>query len=282
FDVYYNRLESTSAVVTLCDANGDAATYDWIQVGLDENKDITFSVTQKNPNTTERTAYAILSVEKDGDHYFTPVIAVTQEAPIKVTISSVGYSTLYYGSRNLEVPAGVTAYTYTVGTKLEVSQAYSEGAIIPARTGVVLKGNAADHYFYETNDEGTRDGNNKLRGSDAEEVTSGGTYYYALTLDKDSNPNSVGFYWMNETGTTFTNGAHKAYLALDKKFSDLANGTSGNVKGYVALPGEDDPTAIENVNVNVDLNEAIYNIAGQRMNKMQKGINIVNGKKILK
>ena len=282
FDVYYNRLESTSAVVTLCDADGDAATYDWIQVGLDENKDITFSVTQKNPNTTERTAYAILSVEKDGDHYFTPVIAVTQEAPIKVTISSVGYSTLYYGSRNLEVPAGVTAYTYTVGTKLEVSQAYSEGAIIPARTGVVLKGNAADHYFYETNDEGTRDGNNKLRGSDAEEVTSGGTYYYALTLDKDSNPNSVGFYWMNETGTTFTNGAHKAYLALDKKFSDFANGTSGNVKGYVALPGEDDPTAIENVNVNVDLDGAIYNIAGQRMNKMQKGINIVNGKKILK
>ena len=285
FDVYYNRLESTSAVVMLCDASGDAATYDWIQVGLDENKDITFSVTQKNPNTTtERTAYAILSVDNGEDTYYTPVIAVIQEAPIKVRISSVGYSTLYYGSRNLEVPAGVTAYTYTVGTKLEVSQAYSEGAIIPARTGVVLKGNAADHYFYETNDEGTRDGNNKLRGSDEEEVTSGGTYYYALTLDKDSNPNSVGFYWMNETGTTFTNGAHKAYLALDKKFSDFANGTSGNVKGYVALPSEDDPTGIKDLNVDVNLNldGAIYNIAGQRMNKMQKGINIVNGKKILK
>ena len=27
---------------------------------------------------------------------------------------------------------------------------------------------------------------------------------------------------------------------------------------------------------------AIYNVAGQRINKMQRGINIVNGKKILK
>ena len=283
FDVYYNRLESTSAVVTLCDADGVAATYDWIQVGLDGNKDITFSVTQKNPNTTERTAYAILSVEKDGDHYFTPVIAVTQEAPIKVTISSVGYSTLYYGSRNLEVPAGVTAYTYTVGTKLEVSQAYSEGGVIPAGTGVVLKGNAADYYFHETTTAGAKDTNNKLRGSDEAATTTGGNYYYALTLDKTHNPNSVGFYWMNETGAAFQNGAHKAYLALDKTFAEFAaDGT--NVKGYVALPGEDDPTGINNLNVDVNLNldGAIYNIAGQRMNKMQKGINIVNGKKILK
>jgi hypothetical protein len=28
--------------------------------------------------------------------------------------------------------------------------------------------------------------------------------------------------------------------------------------------------------------QSIYNLAGQRLNKMQKGINIVNGKKILK
>ncbi|MCR5850812.1 MAG: hypothetical protein K6G92_08895 [Bacteroidaceae bacterium] len=29
-------------------------------------------------------------------------------------------------------------------------------------------------------------------------------------------------------------------------------------------------------------NEAIYNLAGQRLQKMQRGINIVNGKKVLK
>ena len=42
-----------------------------------------------------------------------------------------------------------------------------------------------------------------------------------------------------------------------------------------------DPTGIENTNVNHNLNEtAIYNLAGQRLSKPQKGINIVNGKKI--
>ena len=45
---------------------------------------------------------------------------------------------------------------------------------------------------------------------------------------------------------------------------------------------DEDATAIENVNVNDNVNEgAIYNVAGQRVSKLQKGINIVGGKKIL-
>lgn len=49
-----------------------------------------------------------------------------------------------------------------------------------------------------------------------------------------------------------------------------------------ALVIEDDETGIENLDVNANLNGAIYNVAGQRLNKKQKGVNIVNGKKILK
>ena len=45
---------------------------------------------------------------------------------------------------------------------------------------------------------------------------------------------------------------------------------------------DDDATGISNLNVNDNLNGAIYNLSGQRINKMQKGINIINGKKILK
>ena len=48
----------------------------------------------------------------------------------------------------------------------------------------------------------------------------------------------------------------------------------------------DDATGIENVNSALDANHnfdgAIYNLAGQRISKMQKGINIINGKKVLK
>ena len=48
------------------------------------------------------------------------------------------------------------------------------------------------------------------------------------------------------------------------------------------LPDSDDPTAIEMVNGQSSIVNEIYNLAGQRISKMQKGINIVNGKKILK
>ncbi|MBQ9525721.1 MAG: hypothetical protein IJR69_11490 [Bacteroidaceae bacterium] len=41
-----------------------------------------------------------------------------------------------------------------------------------------------------------------------------------------------------------------------------------------------DPDGIENVNVNVNDN-IIYNLSGQRISRLQKGINIINGKKVL-
>ncbi len=55
-------------------------------------------------------------------------------------------------------------------------------------------------------------------------------------------------------------------------------------KGY--YNAEEDPDGIENVdfndNVNVNLNNGgIYNLAGQRLSKVQKGLNIINGKKVV-
>ena len=45
---------------------------------------------------------------------------------------------------------------------------------------------------------------------------------------------------------------------------------------------ENDPTAISDVKAEVASDNVIYNLAGQRMSKLSKGINIVNGKKIIK
>ena len=47
----------------------------------------------------------------------------------------------------------------------------------------------------------------------------------------------------------------------------------------------DDATGLSDMSDRSDLSdqsEAIYNLAGQRLQKMQKGVNIVNGKKIVK
>ena len=45
---------------------------------------------------------------------------------------------------------------------------------------------------------------------------------------------------------------------------------------------ENDPTAISDVKAETNANAVIYNLAGQRMSKLAKGINIVNGKKVIK
>ena len=187
---------------------------------------------------------------------------------IPVTISSVGYSTLYYGTLNLQVPAGVTASTYSYAdSKIQVSKTYNEGEVIPAGTGVVLEANAGTYDFVVTTEAGEADANNALRGSDEAEQTTGGDVYYALSLKDGAN---IGFYWMAEGGAAFTNGAHKAYLAL----------TNTKVKGF-AIGLEDDATAIETIANGQQTTEgAIYNVAGQRLNKTQQGVNIVNGKKI--
>ena len=57
---------------------------------------------------------------------------------------------------------------------------------------------------------------------------------------------------------------------------------AGEVKVVNMDFGEDDATAIMTIdNGQLTTEGAIYNLAGQRLQKMQKGINIVNGKKIL-
>ena len=100
-----------------------------------------------------------------------------------------------------------------------------------------------------------------------------GTYTAIANFDGSTNyvlgtdDTKVGFFhW---SGTTLN--ANRAYVA----------GSGGEVKGFV-LNFDDDETGIEGVQEVQEVQGAIYNLAGQRISKMQKGINIVNGKKVLK
>ena len=45
---------------------------------------------------------------------------------------------------------------------------------------------------------------------------------------------------------------------------------------------EESATAIQKIENNVEANDVIYNLQGVRLNKAQKGINIINGKKVIK
>ena len=198
------------------------------------------------------------------------------ENGVDVTISDVGYSTLYYGDRALTVPEGVTATTYSVTDgKLTESKKYDAGMTIPKGEAVVLKGAAGKYRFAAASTAEEVDVNNKLKGSDSAEETTGGTLYYALTLNKQNDPKSVGFYWMNETGTAFTNGAHKAYLALDGSLGGGAQAKSSYLfsEATTGIKGAE--------NVAHDAIQEGYNLNGQRVSQGYRGIVIVNGRKYI-
>ena len=194
---------------------------------------------------------------------------------VTVTIGETEYATLYYSNVGLIVPEGVTANAYSVsGTTLNVVQTYNAGDVIPAATGVVLNGAEGDYTFNITEENGTAAEGNMLRGSDVDETTTGGAKYYMLSLNADSDPSSVGFYYGAADGAAFTNKAHRAYLAVPE-------GTEAKATGY---PFNDDVTGINHIESELtNGQDAWYTIDGKRLNGVPtvKGIYVVNGKKVV-
>ena len=73
--------------------------------------------------------------------------------------------------------------------------------------------------------------------------------------------------------------AFRAYFDFDDILTEVEEG-SANIKMFVNT--DNDATGIDNVNTNANLNETIFNLAGQRVGKNYKGIVIENGMKIKK
>lgn len=94
------------------------------------------------------------------------------------------------------------------------------------------------------------------------------TNYYSL----GKKNGAIGFYKFS--GGTINLGANKAYLDTTS--------SGGDIKGFLfdfndAVGIE----AIDNGRWTIDNDKVIYNLAGQKMSKLQRGVNIVNGKKVL-
>ena len=183
-------------------------------------------------------------------------------------IGDARYSTMFNIHSDVTIPAGVEAYAGVVNGSAITLNAITEK--IKASEPVILKlaeGTDSGLFNFMPTTGASAAGSNSLSGSNGS--VTGGTNIYALA--KKGNPATVGFYPITDSSIVIPEG--KAYLEYT---------APSPVKGFFGFE-EDDATGIENLNVNDNLNEgAIYNLAGQRINKMQKGINIVNGKKILK
>lgn len=201
--------------------------------------------------------------------------AISSATP-SITISAAGVATYYNSTYSYKMPKGLTGYWVSAAYGedgiglLELTDSYPADVVVPAGEALIIKG-AAGTYELEA---GTTDykpyGDNRLKGTDEAATTTGGDVYYKLAKDPESG---LGFYWGAENGAAFTNGAHKAYLALTSEEA----GVSG-AKGFVL--NFDEATAISTVKTSVNANVA-YNLAGQRVNANTKGIVIMNGKKYL-
>ena len=209
-------------------------------------------------------------------------VSDTPAEDVTVTVSALGYATMYYSDRNLVVPEGVKASTYKVvnGT-LEESYYYSTGEVIPAGTGVVLeldsKGTAQELTFTVTESNGDVDEDNMLYGSDDTMSDSETGYkYYILSTPKDEPNGEVGFYWQQGTqGESVTNNPHKAYLKVPTT-------TAGDAKGFAF---NDNTTGITTINDSrTTLNDnAWYTLDGRKLNgaPTQKGVYVNNGRKVI-
>ena len=214
----------------------------------------------------------------------TPLPAdIEAEEAVTVSITKAGVATMYYGHKNLVVPEGVEALTYTNNgdAVIEATVTYKTGDVIPAGTAVVLHATETltktkDFTFYVSVSKGEKPAGNILKGTDEQkEVTAAeGKYIYRL-LD---GSHGVGFYRSVEgDGSTFTNGAHKAYMEI------AYNAGSGTQKAPLfisPLPGGV-ITVVDDLNVEPVKTGIMYNVMGQPVDASYKGIVIMDGKKFI-
>ena len=224
------------------------------------------NVMQYNDGSTLFSCYGSASqsevnlYEKDGE-------ATPTES---VTVGPAGYTT-YTTVNPVSFPTGVTAY---IATAVNPSTIHLEEVLdAPARTPLVIKADEGEYTleddYAELYIDVIESTPNILQSSNGS-VKGNGSTIYALGVGKAAPyVGVVGFYLVNNEQTI---PAGKAYLT--------AGGAS--VKEFLTFDFDDLPTAVSEVkNEGVNSEKSIFNLAGQKMSKLQKGVNIVNGKKVL-
>ena len=218
--------------------------------------------------------------------YFTDIVggaskpAYLYRKTYQLSIGAEGYATLYYGSNDVVLPAGVKAYTYEInGDKLLPAVTYDgdNGDILPHATAVIVKGTPNMVYTLDVKNTQKTSGSSVLRGSDDAVSTkldgdAEGSRYYMF----GKGSNGLGFYYGNNDGKPFKNKEHKAYLCLNASLA---------AKGFtLVLPdGTNIPTGVGGVagapDASADVKSDVwYDLSGKQVKRNAKGLFIHKGK----
>ena len=196
----------------------------------------------------------------NGSELVPQLTIVYEKDAYDLTVTAANASTLVLPF-SAELPTGISAYTlnYTNGNS---SVTATPVDAITANEPVLINA-VAGNYTFKSN--GTTNNNTPVSGAltgvYAKTTVPSGSY---ILFYGDSG---VGFYKANNN----TVAANRAYL------------TAEGADAKLMIDFGDLPTGIESLTPSSSPKSegTIYNLAGQRLNKMQKGVNIVNGRKVL-
>ena len=205
-----------------------------------------------------------------------------------VTMSPVKSQNYYYATmcspHQLVVPAGATAYPVTVeGGAIKLGNAYSGRSIIPANTPVLVRrllqsSPVFRSTLYDT--PSAAPASNMLQAGGTEVKNDPDHYYYKLSLDQAGE--RLGFFWDSADGHSINVAEGKAYLKVPV--------SAGAAKSLMLDDSVDGIRQVENGELKIE-NSAVYDLSGRKVGEvsgrhgslplqLQKGIYIVNGKKV--
>ena len=267
--IYYHSLSS-------CTYDGQQVTFDGnnaasVSALYDESKQLAYEI--KGVGATVEEAYnketGVLTITVKGNDYDADNTSVTKytiqfyNASATLAVNSAAQYGTFCAPFDVTIPAGVTAYTISSIAENGKLALDEQQNTIPAHTPVIVYSESASginevQFGVATSGTATSD---YLTGVYTDTTAPVGSY----VLQNQSG--RVGFYQV-QAGTQPWVRANRAYLTVP---------ASANVKAFYM----DDATAIQTVEELLSGKAEIYDLAGRRQQKLQKGINIVGGKKVL-
>lgn len=225
-------------------------------------KSATFTLTEETSNIFINGANSGTDRTNQSEEFDYVIIKRTGDATVSTTITAAGYATFSSTYAVDFSESGLAAYTAKIndGNQTITLTKIADG-IVPANTGVVLKGAAGEYTGTITTTDATLD--NDLIANNAE-ITSDGNIYVL-----NNGTNGIGFYPLAEDKT----------LAAGKAYLQLASGA----KGYSFVWNDGETTGIEENYEFGTMNSdaATFDLSGRKVVNPTKGLYIKNGKKLI-
>lgn len=229
------------------------------------NTDYTFYITEATDAYYKITYNVTVSSTYNKYYQFNGVKLYGTPASKDISLTNAGYATFCL-PYDATIPEGLTAYTANDNGETVQLTAIKSGKIA-AGEGVVLKGEEGTYTFVATAEDVSATAGNQMVGVTEDTPLTSADNAYMLTRKKDDG--SIAFRLL---ATDYTLGANKAYLKLEN-----------NARNLISVAWNDNATGIYDLSEKEEAeNGAIYNLAGQKLMRTQKGINIINGKLVIK